>query len=306
MSDIEIPSYASQWKYRHLKDIGVQYKATCDSLSNLTTDFGNQHPDTELIVSKTSEYWDFPIKLKNKKGYTFSPEIKKIKRALRKLNNATNITGDELTRWKTNLKEFLTGLCMVLLRWNEPTDEPRECVFTHLFMTFARIAFLYPEHGEMYNKTIKIGREDVNGMPDVRFETFPDLSRKSTPKLIAVTEVKNYKIFRKNWGPKDTFTCLNMSPDVLGQHGIELLLEMDQSLFKPTIYGCICIGSYIIITRLTINDNDLDEIKTDGKLSGDPAIIEYSKPFDYLKKADRGDILKFFISISRVQSNTES
>lgn len=78
------------------------------------------------------------------------------------------------------------------------------------------------------------------------FEGNEQIHLHETQSCFYLFQVKNYKNFRKNWGPKDTFTCLNMSPDVLGQHGIELLLEMDQSLFKPTIYGCICIGSYVI------------------------------------------------------------
>lgn len=44
---------------------------------------------------------------------------------------------------------------------------------------------------------------------------------------------------------KTSFRCDNITPNCLAQHGIELLLELKESLFTPNVFGCLCIGTEV-------------------------------------------------------------
>ena len=46
----------------------------------------------------------------------------------------------------------------------------------------------------------------------------------------------------------DTFTHQNLSEGVRGQHGIELVLQMHESFFRPGIVGVIVIGTQVALT----------------------------------------------------------
>ena len=62
--------------------------------------------------------------------------------------------------------------------------------------------------------------------------------------LIKMFQVKGYDAFRGVF-THDNFTHENLSEKVRGQHGIKLLLEVEDSFFLPGIVGVICIGTQV-------------------------------------------------------------
>lgn len=314
MAWVFLPRNASSWTQRDLTTIRVIYAVNSSALDYFKSRLHTPNIDvaTETlyqrrngtIATKTRRYWNFTIDINAR-------ETNEITRALISLNSLPENENEESMRWRTNLTEFLNCLYMILLR----EDELRECAFMQLFMGFTRIAFLYPELGEMYQRECYIKRNCVNGMPDFRFETLPKLknpasasenptetTRGHIPKLILVTEVKRYNGFNSTWNSGLTFKESFLTSSVKGQHGLELLLEINKSMFTSEAFGCICVGTYIIITHLRLPNNGMEDLERKGKLSNPGATIQYSRPYDFLKKEDREDILDFFILIGSIQS----
>ena len=56
--------------------------------------------------------------------------------------------------------------------------------------------------------------------------------------------MKEYNTFRGSFD-HENFTHENLSQAVRGQHGIELLLEVNTSFFDPGIVGIICVGTQV-------------------------------------------------------------
>lgn len=313
---------ASKWTLKKFNDIKLKYNDTCVTLAyfsekflnhlrNTSDDFETVHTTLDKkkldINSYMETYWNFTIDIKERR-------TNRIEKALEKLNCASD-EDEDLIRWRTNLKEFLTGLCMVLQR----PGGFSECVFTQLFMAFSRIFSLYPELGEMYMRGCYINEKKVNGKPDVRFETFPTLEDSTSsdsddshstettwePKLVLVTEVKKKeRNFVRQWRPR-SLRKEQLSAHVKIQHGLELLIEINTSLFEPDVFGCICIDTYIIITHLRVDQDNLKALRKTGSLNRYET-IQYSRPYDYLDKTDRREIVHILLFIGYMQANSET
>lgn len=267
-------SSASTWKIDEFKNLGILYKDTPDTLEYFSGIINRKIGDrkmnemlsslTTYFVEYTEQNWSFSVDLnvdddlEEITGITstisalefldenivrmkakFDDDIRSyLPSDTKAKERALEVFSSLFHRWRTNLKEFMSCFHMILCRWRIRREE----LFTHMFTAFSRIAFLIPESGHLYNRSTMIDNESVNGMPDLRFETHPK-SRTSSPKLVVVTEVKQYDAFRGKW-TRINFTCgNNISSSVLAQHGIELLLEMNNSLFIPRVFGFLCIGT---------------------------------------------------------------
>ncbi|XP_065933307.1 uncharacterized protein [Magallana gigas] len=323
---------ASKWTYTALTEIGVEFEEECIPLRHFKNAFNERLRNADdlvrrknIIMSETDYNlsWNYKVPLKTRKR---QEQIRTIIQDLGKLNGAAAITenGEEATRgheierdseeyirWKTNLKEFFKGLWVILHR----SGKPGAGVYTKLFDAFSRIVCLYPEPGNMYRRGIMIGGKEINEEATVRFETLPlfmesnssDDSTPATldyePKLLLVTQVTTYDSFRYSWKPGQKFEQKHMASKVKGQHGIQLLIEIERSLFRRKVFGCICIGTYIIITQLEVNKRYAQELR-DGKIQN-PVKVKFSQPYDFLKEVDRKKIMDFLILISCVQSKHE-
>lgn len=51
----------------------------------------------------------------------------------------------------------------------------------------------------------------------------------------------------KNWKPGVDFEKKHMAASIKIQHGLELLIEINHSLFNQNVFGCICIENYVRI-----------------------------------------------------------
>ena len=97
--------------------------------------------------------------------------------------------------------------------------------------------------------------------------------------LIKMFQVKGYDAFRGLFTPEN-FTHENLSEKVRGQHGIKLLLEVEDSFFLPGIVGVICIGTQV--TSMCFNF----AVHRSAKLMRDPFL-------DFMKYVVNIDINRF-------------
>ena len=69
--------------------------------------------------------------------------------------------------------------------------------------------------------------------------------------LILLFQVKQYSAFKKCFTP-DVFGIEDYIRDeVLGQHGIQLLMERKGSFFHPGVLGILCIGTKVYMAVMT-------------------------------------------------------
>lgn len=337
----KFPSRASDWKIDNLLALGVYYEEDTIDLKRYMSVFKDRK-DIEFqglsklpelrqsLIKYTDECWKFSFDFYKEHGQGIPEGIQQTQNAMKEFDDDKNILEKRLQseimqedknstqtsaqsaedwislfyRWRTNLIDFWTYFSMILVRWWKPRQ--REGRFTHLFMAFSKVCFLYPEPGEMYTESICIKGVDVHGIPDVRFVTLPTTTPPSLGsflQLIVVTEVKQYNAFRGSYSA-ETFTYKNVSQDVLGQHGIELLMERSSSFFRPNVVGFLCIGTKVIFTYLDIDQDHYEMILEKGEaVDTNKATISYTRPFDFMDAYDRHEILELFFWFGFVQSN---
>lgn len=61
----------------------------------------------------------------------------------------------------------------------------------------------------------------------------------------------------------------------------------------------------IIITHLKVEQDSLETLRNTGALER-PATIQYSRPYDYLKKEDRKEIVEILLWIGYMQANSDT
>lgn len=236
---------------------------------------------------------------------------------LRNSNDHKSLT--MLQRWRSDLLDFFRFYLDILKRWNHTSH--REGKFTHLSMLFTKICFLRPEPGECYLESLCIEKGKVSGIPDARFIAH------STSKLVAVMEVKLETAFiKKNKNKKDEEKkkdakkakekkeevdkgeeknpiYKHVREKFLCQHGAELLIEKENSVFQSGVAGFLCIGTKVFFTYLKITEDHYSNIKKKGKAAKtDTAKISYTKPFDFMQADDRKEILEPLFRLARLQS----
>ncbi|KAK3105701.1 hypothetical protein FSP39_003813 [Pinctada imbricata] len=104
----------------------------------------------------------------------------------------------------------------------------------------------------------------------------------------------------------DSFSYKNISNHVLGQHGIELIVERKESHLFPGVLGIICIGTQIIFTFLNITNDHYEEILDDAVDRKHKASIMYTRPYDFMDEADRNELLEPFFWLGCIQTDRYS
>ncbi|KAK3084256.1 hypothetical protein FSP39_010715, partial [Pinctada imbricata] len=202
--------------------------------------------------------------------------------------------------WSWNMLEFWNYFVDLLARYKQGYQ--REGRFTLLFMAFARMFLLRPEGGESYSVSVNIKDVIVHGVPDIRFPVRNVIKGEAEQKLFIVTEVKNYNAFIGEFS-SETFCSENISKNVLGQHGIELVMERSASFFYPGIVGIICIGTKVIFTYLEITNTHFDQINQGTVDKTQKAVVNYTRPFDYMNVNDRNTLMEVLFWLGYVQTD---
>ncbi|XP_062598319.1 uncharacterized protein LOC134259737 [Saccostrea cucullata] len=313
------PGRASHWRLEHLLELSVFYDEKATDLGKFMSDLKtlksvahgglSEMPRiSHTIMQYTKELWKFSYDYYKETGEETWEARDQIERATEAFEEKESDMEEQVKAfggswkrlffgWKINLFESWRHFSMLLQRLGQAT--PTEGRFKHLFMAFSRIFFLSPEPGQAFIEHMVIKDVVVRGTPAVRFNTFQD----KYLKVFIVTEVKMYDALKGNFN-SETFTFRNVGEEVLGQHGIELLMERKGSFFFPYVVGILCIGTLVILTYLRIDEDHFHQIEEKGKVNKtSKATISYTRPFDFMDTSDRQEILESFFWLGYVQSN---
>nr|XP_022311582.1 uncharacterized protein LOC111116851 isoform X1 [Crassostrea virginica] len=313
------PNKSSQWSIEHLAELGVVYDEVPTDLGKMLTDLRtlksvvrNGLSDlpkvSHSLVQYTNDLWDFSYVFYKETGEDVADVLDGIEKSTEKFREKENVIEEDLKTvggdwkrlffgWQISLFEFWRQLSMVLARLTWGTQGQGR--FTHLLTAFSRVCFLSPELGGAFAERLIVRDTVVRGSPAVCFNTFVN----KCLTVFTVTQVKSYDAFRGSHSA-DTFTYKSIEKKVLGQHGIHLLMEREESLFFPYVVGVLCIGTHIILTTLCIEQDHIDQIEEKGWVDKTcRASISYTRPFDFMDASDRRQLLECFFWFGYVQSN---
>ncbi|CAG2222613.1 unnamed protein product [Mytilus edulis] len=153
---------------------------------------------------------------------------------------------------------------------------------------------------------MKVGKCVITSQPELRccIDEITELNMKT---VMVVGGVKQRKVTLPS---AHDFKIEDLNPyDIIGQHGANLLLEIQDSCFEKTgdeedgrslVFGAICVGTQVIFTALEMNKSHIHAIKQlEGedlnKVVGDDNVVEtssisYTRPYNILKAADRSEM----------------
>ncbi|KAK3092985.1 hypothetical protein FSP39_009663 [Pinctada imbricata] len=102
----------------------------------------------------------------------------------------------------------------------------------------------------------------------------------------------------------ESFTFQNLSPEALGHHGIELVMERKDSYFFPGVVGIICSGTKVIFTYLELTQAHYEKIQMKGEKDGMSlkSHISYTRPYDFMDVQDRKELLQPLTWLGYLQS----
>ncbi|XP_062605189.1 uncharacterized protein LOC134266983 [Saccostrea cucullata] len=312
------PKQAADWTLDNLSQLGVKYKENSTDLetfmSNLKTlvslnTLGKMPKICHILKQLTSEKWSFSYNLeKDKRGdVKDAMETKeKITEHVEEFEKDQEM--DERVKqddepnmrlyfiWRFNLLNFWRYLLTLLARWNESRRRGR---YTDIFTAFSKVFFLHPEISNSVCDAIGIKDSVVHGKPDIRYLTMAN----ETLHLFTVTEINPGNAFTRECY-EETFTFKHIGKNVLGRHGIQLIIEARDSFFFPYVVGLVCIGTKIIFTYLYIEREDYYSLREEGFIpKPNKASISYTRPFDFMDSGERQSIMDYFFWFGFVQSH---
>ncbi|KAK3105580.1 hypothetical protein FSP39_001004 [Pinctada imbricata] len=211
-----IPCVASDWKIKDLKDIGIHYNEAPLSLHDLMS-------YVRRDLRNKFEIPDVSKKLINLTNEVFSFSID-----LGEKTKSESIWF-EINETEVSINNFKSAESEFRENFSEDNDK--------------KSGDLYPGY-----KTVTGTRIDSNCA--VRFTT---LQPNGHFLLALVTEVKKEDVFKREY-TSETFRADNIRDDVLGHHGIGLVIEARDSYFYPCICGIICIGTKAIFMKTRYPD----------------------------------------------------
>ncbi|XP_061186889.1 uncharacterized protein LOC133195017 [Saccostrea echinata] len=309
------PTQATDWTLDHLTALGVKYGENATDLKtfmsklktvNIDRTLGKMPKICNTLKQLTTEKWSFSCNLEKDKGGGIKDAMETTEKTIEDFVNEQGM--DERVKqedekkmrlffiWRFNILNFWRYLLTLLARWDKPQREGR---YTNLFMAFSKIFFLHPETGSSVCDAIGIKDSSVHGIPDIRYTTMAN----ETSQILTVTEVKPYNAFTGEYN-EETFTFKHIGKNVLGRHGIKLIMEAIESFFFPYVVGLLCIGTKIIFTYLYIEREDYYSLRESGYIQKpNKASISYTRPFDFMDSGDRQSILDSFFWFGFVQSH---
>lgn len=313
---------ASTWTNDDLSHIGISYHDAEMKLSDLMEKMAlsktEYPPEQSLIVDGIKKIWTFSfefderyLRYENDKQQNMERGENGIKEVLKRLKGEQKIRikratigtnrekGQVFDGWNVYLTDFMKYFRELVVRMKKKKCMQEE-KFTHLFMLFSRIFFIRPEPGHTFKVSFDIKKEPVSGYPDVRFIAH------ESQKTIAVIEIKNEEVFKMGRHEEIPAISTHIPESLLGQHGMELLLEKPDSSFAKGVAGIVCTGTKVVFTFLEIDDDEYRKLKQYGTpTQRGRGKIYYTKHFDFMKTEDRNEIVIPLLKFAFLQSKTE-
>ncbi|XP_062579480.1 uncharacterized protein LOC134241457 [Saccostrea cucullata] len=177
-----------------------------------------------------------------------------------------------------------------------------DITYTQLVMDFLRIFFLFPQLGKSKTTHMKIGKQEVVSAPDLRFEEYPG------PQLITLLRMSNevsISCGEPDSISKEDFSIQSLPEHILGQHGADLILDIDNSVFYPGILGIICLRTKLIFTYLELTEDHINLIQKGTPMGAKGASIQYTRPYNYWSPEDRKEIYRTLLWLGHLQTASE-
>ncbi|XP_062616906.1 uncharacterized protein LOC134278622 [Saccostrea cucullata] len=149
---------------------------------------------------------------------------------------------------------------------------------------------------------MKIGKQEVVSAPDLRFEEYPG------PQLITLLRMSNevsISCGEPDSISKEDFSIQSLPEHILGQHGADLILDIDNSVFYPGILGIICLRTKLIFTYLELTEDHINLIQKGTPMGAKGASIQYTRPYNYWSPEDRKEIYRTLLWLGHLQTASE-
>ncbi|CAC5403983.1 unnamed protein product [Mytilus coruscus] len=329
---------ASEWKREELGDVGVHFAQNPTPLSDLLDKLKSQKGTrvtmpgfTEHLIKFTKEVlpfslndinWNKDISICYDREREAMEQIQEVQRNLvdfaERSEGEIPFSADKLAkrllhRWFEEIFDFLVEVKEMLQKLNNPnlshgvsnedTTILKDSAFTLLFMKFTEIFFLKPEVSENKRTVLKIRNKVVGCVPDIGFYEH-DCERHRARLLVMLTEVKSDAL-KKSANEEEDSNLPQiesyLKSGVIGQIGIELVSECWNSTFCPNTLGIICMSTKIMFVYMEMNPEQYEALTKNKDLKGKTSYIQYSKPYDIMKKEDRDQLIHILFWLGCVQ-----
>ncbi|CAG2256612.1 unnamed protein product [Mytilus edulis] len=331
---------AMEWKREELGDIGVYFSQNPILLSDLLDKLKSQKGTrvtmpgfTKHLIKFTKEVlpfslndinWNKDISICFDREREAMEQIREVQRNLVDFADRTEseipFSVDKLAkrllhRWFEDTFDFLAEVKEMLQKLNNPnlnhgvskedTTILKDSAFTNLFMKFTEIFFLKPEVSENKKTVLKIRNKVVGCVPDIGFYEH-DGERHRARLLIMLTELKSNALKKRADEEEDSnlpWIESYLESGVIGQIGIQLVSECWNSTFCPNTLGIICMKTKIMFMYLEMNPEQCEALTKNKDLKGKTSCIQYSKPYDIMKKEDRDQLIDILFWLGCVQKH---
>ncbi|XP_056015536.1 uncharacterized protein LOC125676828 [Ostrea edulis] len=145
----------------------------------------------------------------------------------------------------------------------------------------------------------------------MRLSTNPQKKLSSKEKVLAVVKVrKKYREAEESVSEgtarnteKITSDLNHLHSSVTGQHVGEMLSILPRSVFGINgIYGIIVQGTEVTISCLSVGEEYYRNLK-EGSLQKLSSVVKYSRPYYYLHKCERENLIKTFVDMGALSDN---
>ncbi|XP_062580956.1 uncharacterized protein LOC134242837 [Saccostrea cucullata] len=218
-----------------------------------------------------------------------------------KIGSLDNLSRDLYSIWFTGISEYIQYYSDLIKELNSSRRNGVEGEFRQLLTFFSKIFLMSPRTGDALQKVqMRLCGKETTSVPDLRYILQGDFFDESE-KTVSLVTVDTREL--KTWSLADdekTTTDFNIRnlkfsgqsvERLLGQHGGELLVESMKSVLRSTNLGIICIKTMIIFTRLEWAKGHYKCLLKGTKAEEKRSNIHYSKPYNFLVRKDREEIL---------------
>ncbi|XP_062578904.1 uncharacterized protein LOC134240848 isoform X2 [Saccostrea cucullata] len=207
--------------------------------------------------------------------------------------------------WYAGITEFIeyySDFIQGLISGQRPGVEG---AFIQLVTLFSKILLLNPMRGDAWQKTeMRLNGVDTTSSPDIRYTVLGEPTRFTTGSSLMTGTVGEVNMWPQYKSDNVDDFCFrdeklqNQSVEnMLGQHGGELLVEVMNSAIPNTSVGIICVQTKIIFTRLDLSTEHCRKLRNADKLENARSRIIYSRPYNFLVRKDREEILDTMLQL---------
>ncbi|XP_061196302.1 uncharacterized protein LOC133204568 [Saccostrea echinata] len=226
--------------------------------------------------------------------------IAKIKEEIESASSLDTLSWHLFSLWHAGILEYVQYYSDLIKELFSERRIGVEGEFCQLLTFFSKIFLINAMRGDALQKVqMTLNGTETTSVPDLRYSLQGDATlEKGGASLMTVTvgKVKMW-LFAHDGLTSTDFNIRDMKltgqsvESLLGQHGEELLLETKKSVIGTTCLGMICVKTMIIFTRLDMDRTHLTRLVEGSKVEDLRSSIHYSKPYNFLVRKDREEIL---------------